>query len=221
MDIGSAFTFAFDDQDWIKKLAIGGALIFGATLLSPIIIGLALLFPVLGYMLLTLENVRDSQTPALPEWSDFGSLFSRGGMVFVIGLIYNIPALLLYCVSFGIQFALTNADSDVAASLGFVAVCLSCFQIILSLLAYFLIPAAIIRYSQFGTMGAAFQFGEIIALVRNNLGDYVVAVLLSWVAGFIAIFGLILCGIGIFFTNFWALLVSANLYGQLARKANL
>ena len=27
MDIGSAFTFMFDDEEWIKKIAIGGGII--------------------------------------------------------------------------------------------------------------------------------------------------------------------------------------------------
>lgn len=218
MDIGSAFTFAFDDPDWIKKLAIGGGIVLGAVILSPILIGIALLFPILGYMLITLENIRDGQTPALPEWTDFGDLFNKGWKVFVIGLVYNIPALLTYCASFGLQIGSTQFDSDVAASLGFLGVCLSCLQIILSLAGYALIPAALIRFAQFGELGSAFQFGEIFAFIRNNMGDYVIAVLLSWVASFIAAFGIILCGIGIFFTNFWAILVSANLFGQLARK---
>ena len=48
MDIGSAFTFVFDDQDWIKKLAIGGGILLLAFVLSPILIGLALFPPVHG-----------------------------------------------------------------------------------------------------------------------------------------------------------------------------
>jgi hypothetical protein len=57
------------------------------------------------------------------------------------------------------------------------------------------------------------------SFISNNFGDYIIVILLVWVATFIASFGTILCGIGIFFTNFWAFLVTANLYGQLARKA--
>lgn len=221
MDIGSAFTFAFDDPDWIKKLAIGGGVTLLALVLSPIIIGLALLLPIGGYMLEVLKNVRDGQPTPLPEWSDFGGLFSKGLMVFVIGLVYNIPALLTYCASFGVQMGAANMDSDAASALGFVAICLTCFQILFSLLGYFLLPAGLIRYAQYDTLGAAFQFGELFSFIRENIGDYVIAVLLSWVAGIVAGFGVILCVIGVFFTYFWATLVSANLYGQLARKASV
>jgi hypothetical protein len=222
MDIGSAFTYMFDDQDWIKKIAIGGGIMVGALILTPILIGLALFLPLSGYMLETLKNVRDGHPTPLPEWTNFGDLFSKGLMVFVIYLVYNIPSILLSCISGGISIATTSPDmnQDVIATLGIVSVCVSCLQLVISLIGNALLPAAIIRYAQFGSLGAAFQFGEIINFIRNNIGDYIIVVLLGWVAGLIAVFGLILCLVGVFFTSFWSILVTANLYGQLARKAS-
>lgn len=218
MDIGSAFTYMFDDQDWIKKIAIGGGITLGAVILSPILIGLVLMLPLGGYMLETLKNVRDGRPIPLPEWSDFGSLFSKGLMIFVIGLVYNLPAILISCLSAGVNIAAPNLDSDMAEMLVVVAGCLSCVQIILSLLGNALLPAAIIRYAQYETLGSAFQFGEIFGFVTKNIGDYIIVILLGWVASLIATFGLILCVIGVVFTGFWSVLVAANLYGQLARK---
>ena len=219
MDIGSAFTFAFDDQDWIKKLAIGGVILLFAVPLSIVLVGLALFLPVFGYMLEVIKNVRDGQPTPLPEWDDFGSLFSKGLMVFVIVLAYNIPAILVACASAGVNLGVDQVDSDVAGSLAFAVICLNCVQVILSIGASLLFPAGIIRYARQDTLAAAFQFREIFKLIRENIGDYVIAVLLSWVAGLVAGLGIIICGIGIFFTYFWSLLVSANLYGQFARKA--
>ena len=73
MDIGSAFTFVFDDEDWIKKVAIGGGIILlGIILLPLLLLGLLLFLPLNGYMLEVLKNVRDGQAKPLPEWSDFG-----------------------------------------------------------------------------------------------------------------------------------------------------
>ncbi len=218
MDIGSAFTFMFDDQDWIKKIAIGGGITLAAVILSPILIGLVLILPLSGYMLETLKNVRDGRPIPLPEWSDFGNLFSKGLMIFVIGLVYNLPALLVSCLSAGVNLAAPNLDSDMAEMMVVVAGCLSCVQVILSLLGNALLPAAIIRYAQYETLGSAFQFGEIFSFVSKNIGDYIIVILLGWVASLIAAFGLILCVIGVVFTGFWSVLVAANLYGQLARK---
>ena len=42
MDIGSAFTYVFDDEDWIKKVAIGGGVTILAFVLSFVLIGVAL-----------------------------------------------------------------------------------------------------------------------------------------------------------------------------------
>lgn len=221
MDIGSAFTFMFDDEDWIKKLAIGGGIIFAAIILSPVLIGLLLFLPVSGYMIEVLKNVRDGSARPLPDWSDFGGLFKTGLFVALIGIVYYIPVILLSCGSAGVQMIpqMADMDQDAAGMFGIVAVCLNCVQFLISIAVGLMIPAALIRYAQYETFGAAFQFKEIFAFISANLGDYIVVFLLTWVAGLLAGFGIILCLIGVFFTVFWSYLVAGNLYGQLARKA--
>jgi hypothetical protein len=224
MDIGSAFSFVFDDEQWLKKLAIGGGIALGSMILLPALgLGLLLLLPLLGYMLEVLKNVRDGQLRPLPEWTDFGSFFKTGLAIFGISLIYNIPAIILSCAAGTANSLpeLMELDSDAAGAIAIAAACLYCIQTLVSILTNAIIPAAWIRYAQVGTFGSAFQFGEIFGFIRANLGDYLIAILLSWVASFIAVFGIILCLIGVVFTFFWSLLVSANLYGQLARKAQM
>ena len=219
MDIGSAFTYMFDDEEWIKKLAIGGAIALVAFILSPIIIGIVLMLPLTGYMIEVLKNVRDGQTQPLPEWSDWGGLFKTGLMVVVVAVVYNIPAIILACGAGIIQGVGPQLDSDTASTLTFVAVCLNCLQILVSIICNLFVPAAVIRYAQYDTLGAAFQFGDIFNFIKANIGDYIIVVLLSWVASIIAAFGVILCLVGVFFTFFWSILVTGNLYGQLAKKA--
>ena len=55
-------------------------------------------------------------------------------------------------------------------------------------------------------------------LIMKNLSDYIIALLIVLVAGFVAGFGIILCVIGVFFTQFWSMLVAANVFGQFWRK---
>ena len=45
-----------------------------------------------------------------------------------------------------------------------------------------------------------------------------VTLLVSWVIGFVAYFGLILCIIGVVFTYFLAYVMISHLYGQLRRQ---
>jgi hypothetical protein len=217
MDIGSAFTFMFDDEEWVKKLAIGGGIALVATILSPILVGIVLFLPLGGYMLETLKGVRDGQTK-LPEWSDFGNLFVKGLMLAVIGLVYNIPVILLVCLAAGVNIGMAEADADLAQALGILSACFTCLQIVLSILISFILPGAIIRYAQYDTFGSAFQIGEIFRFITGNIGNYIIAFLLLWVASMLSLLGLIVCIIGVFFTMFWAILVQGNLYGQLARQ---
>ncbi len=214
MDIGSAFTYMFDDEDWIKKILIGGV----ATLLGIVIVPL---FLVTGYMLQTLKNVRDQQPRPLPEWDDYGTLLTKGLMLFLISLVYMLPILLLACVSGVMNGFAPQMDQDMAEVVVIIAGCLSCVQGLLGLVIGLILPAAIIRYAEYDTFGSAFQFGAIFSFISNNLGDYIIVVLIGWVAQFIASFGVLLLCIGVFFTSFWSVLVMGHLYGQLARKAAL
>ena len=65
---------------------------------------------------------------------------------------------------------------------------------------------------------AGFQFSEIFGIIRANVGNYIIVILLIWVAGLIASLGVILCVIGVIFTQFWSYLVAGNLVGQLAAE---
>jgi len=220
MDIGTAFTYVFDDEDWIKKIAIGGGLYLLALPLMFVVVGIALMFPILGYMIQTLKNVRDGHQRPLPEWTNFGDLFMSGLMVFIIGLAYNIPAILLSCLSLPLQFAMNPefVDESMLAVLGILVFCMSCLQVAVSIFLNALLPAAYIRYAMTDSIGSAFQIGAIFSFVSNNIGDYIITILLTWVAGIVSGFGIILCCIGLFFTSFWSILVGANLYGQLAQR---
>jgi hypothetical protein len=223
MDVGSAFTFMFDDEAWIKKIAIGGGIMLAGLMLSPILIGLLLFLPINGYMLEVIKCTREDRPLPLPEWSDFGSLFSKGLMVFVIGLIYYLPVILVMCPFMLISMAVPalGLDPDVAQPLMAVtSLCMMCVMPLVALIAAALFPAALIRYAEYGTLGSAFQFGEIFRFISSNIGDYIIVILLTFVAQFVAQFGMILCFVGIFFTAFWSVLVTGNLLGQLARKAS-
>lgn len=222
MDIASAFTFVFDDKEWLKKLAIGGGLALVAAIMTPVIVGLALTFPLDGYRLQVLKNVRDGQPLPLPEWNQFGDFFRMGLMVFIIRLVYNLPALLVACPLIAIYVAtpFLELDPEFTSTLNLISIaCWSCLLPLLALVGNALFPAALIRYAEQETLASAFQFREVFSFISSHLSDYVIALLLALVAGTIASFGFIICLVGVLFTNFWSVLVSANLYGQLAKES--
>jgi hypothetical protein len=199
MDIGRAFTYPFEDKDWLKKIAIGGVVT-----IVPIVNFIAV-----GYAFRTLRNLLDGQETPLPEWDDWGGDFMLGLIPALAGIVYQIPTWILSMIS-GI-FA--GSDSGAAGLLGLVFGCLSA---VYGLVLGIIMPAMYLRYARSGEFNTFFQFPEAIAFIRENLSEYIITVLMILVA-FIAagIVGGVACGIGTIFTTFIAGLVSAHLLAQL------
>ena len=207
MDIGKAFTFVFDDQNWIAKILIGGIV-----LLIPIVN-----FAVFGYMARVIKNVVDGLDRPLPDWGDFGDHFVRGLTLFLIGVVYMLPIIFLVCL-----LAMTGAlaeESRAMSTVEMLALCLNCLAGLWGFLVALVMPAATIRYALTGEFASAFQFGQIFGLISANLGNYILVLVLSWLASLLGGLGVIACGIGVLFTSFWAYLVQGHLYGQFYRAS--
>lgn len=217
MDIGKSFTYMFDDEKWVQKLAIGGLLALVSVIpLVNIFTGLV----ILGYALRVLKNVADGSEEPLPEWDDWGGDWMKGLMVALAGLIYSIPIILVSALT-GIVNAIAGYEGSYEVQ-GFVGVCvagLSCLSGLWGLAEAIVLPAAVIKYADEGEFGSFFRFSEIFRFIGDNLSNYIVAILLAIVARLVASFGVIACGIGVFFTMFWSGLVNVHLLGQVKAEA--
>lgn len=209
MEIGKAFTYVFDDENWITKVLIGGILA-----IIPIVF-----FAVFGYMVETIRNVAQGLERPLPEWSEFGEKFVKGLMVFIIVLIYGIPLFLLSGCFSAARLAVVGVGENQEALLTLMSIVQGCLALPYGLVIGFLSPAILLRYAVTGELTSAFGFGEIFNLITRNLGNYIIALILAWLAGLIAGFGVIACGVGVLFTSFWGCLVAAHLYGQIHRAS--
>ena len=57
-------------------------------------------------------------------------------------------------------------------------------------------------------------------MVKANLGNYIAVALIAWaVSNLVAPLGLVLCGVGALATGFYALTVTAYLYGLFYRAS--
>jgi hypothetical protein len=216
MDIGKAFSYIFEDERWISKVLIGGLV-----LLVPI-----LNFAVFGYVLKIAQNVAQGNPRPLPEWGgELGDHFMRGLYWVVIQLVYLLPAILLYvlfaCVLVGVGSAASDRSDGGAGALGALGVCLLPLIFLVALAGAVLAYAGIARFAATNALSEAFKFAEVVALVRNHLGDWAIFILVVILAGIVGQLGIIACGVGVLFTIFYAQAVGGHMLGQLIVKLGL
>jgi hypothetical protein len=215
MDIGRSFSYIVEDEEWWKKVLIGGLL----TLIP--VIGP---FYGLGYMLEALRNVIHGRELPLPEaLDDFGEKLVQGLLATVIMFIYALPLIIIFACAGGGSAAFTEniRDSDTANLVGTVwASCFGCLGTVLSIAIGLLAPFVLATYAETGEFGAALKVGTMFRMMWANIGPAFIVLLVVALAGLLAsIAGTILCGIGLFATSFYAQLVTAFLYGTLYLRA--
>jgi hypothetical protein len=205
MDIGKSFSYVFDDKDWLKKIAIGGILS-----IIPIVN-----FIPMGYSLRVIKNVSERKLSPLPEWDDWSEDFLKGLLLTVALFIYAIPSMVLG----GFMGIVSAIVENGGGAEGLASVCLpaaGCLNGLWGLVLAIVVPAAMIQYATEGKFSTFFRFGEMFRLIGSNLGNYIVALLLTVVAAIVAgIVGFIICLVGLIFTGFWSTLVTSHLYGQV------
>ena len=217
MDIGKAFTFVFEDDDWVVKVLIAMGIVVAGIVLSWLVIPAVLAALLLsGYSLEITRRVIRGDATVLPAWEDWGQLLIDGLQVAVIGIVYALPIFLVsFCLGAPLQWM---AEGSEAAS-AFFGLALGCFNFFWAVILSLTLPAALGRFAAEGELASAFHFGEVIAMVRDNLTTYVITAVMVWVTGFVAGLGALFCFIGVFFTIVYAELVNGHLYGQAYLEA--
>jgi len=211
MDIGKAFTYVFEDEDWVKKVLIGGVVN---------IIPIVGLFFTAGYMLETIKNVMEGHPLPLPEWDDWGGKFMKGLMAAIIGLVYTLPVIVLTLCFTGV-IVVTGQNEDTANAVVSIAMsCIQCVNLLYVLAVMVVSPAILSKYAEAWELGAAFRFGEIFSLIKDNIGTYLLVLVITLLAGIIGNLGGIACGVGALFTMFYAMLVNGYAYGEAYRTVS-
>lgn len=212
MDIGKAFTFVFEDKDWVVKILIAAAILLVGVLLGVLIVpGILAAALLAGYGVEITRRVIKGYAPVLPEWENWGDLLVDGFKVIVIGIVYALPIILMgLCL--GIPIGVLSEDAEGVASA--LSIVLSCLNLLWAIVMSLTLPAAIAKFAAEGELGAAFRFGEVLALVRNNFVTYLLVLVLSWVASLIGGLGTIICLIGWLATVPYGQFVTSHLYGQ-------
>jgi hypothetical protein len=221
MDVARSLTFVFEDPEWVTKVLIGGMLILLTLLLMPILVGFALAFILNGYMVDVIRNTMSGMEHPMPRWEEWGKWFNTGIKLFVIELVWAIPAILFSLLTLVGEALAGDSGSGLALLGTLFTVGSSLLQFVWSVVLLLILPAVLVRFAETERIAAGFDFGYIADFVQKNLVNIIIAAVVMIVAGILAtIVGFILCVVGLLFTLFWVEMVEAHLYGQMGKIYN-
>ncbi|MBX0330394.1 DUF4013 domain-containing protein [Oscillochloris sp. ZM17-4] len=216
MDIGRAFSYVLEDEEWLTVILLGGLI-----LIVPIFGQIVLV----GFVLEAARNVAAGQSRPLPKWNHLGETFGLGLPGIAIQIVYALPLILL-SVAFmclGLLGSSLLAAADSASGPGGLILaaifCLIPLTIVLSLIIQPLTIAATVRYLQTGSLGGALQVGEAVRMVRSDLGGWLVLWLLQILCGIVGGIGGVFLGFGALFTTVYGQAVFGHLLGQTLARA--
>lgn len=151
--------------------------------------------PFSGYLM----RIYRGNAPA-PEVDEWGTLFVDGLKLFLVGLVYAIPLIIVWMLVFGMMLLSGFSGSDEAsiAAMGanfLLQMVMFVFEVILAIF----LPIAYIRFARTGIFSEAFNFNAILGTIaRIGWINYIVAVLLVSIIIsipiFILLFGFIIIG---------------------------
>lgn len=225
MDVNKSIRYVFDDPQWISKVVIGALLSILGFLILPALI-------LQGYVVKIIRQVMNGDWDGLPEWDDWGGLLRDGFNVFIAELVYTLPFIVLMIIGLlttGGAAGLAGGEDLTALLATGGTLLFFCLLLLLVVAFLFLTPAILIQYAIKGDLGSMFRFGEVFAIIRNNMADILVAFLVTLVAAFAVslvggVLAIIPClgWIAAFIISLAAgpyiSFVGGHLYGQIAAK---
>jgi hypothetical protein len=139
-----------------------------------------LLFPLyLGYVIRVFRGANPS-----PQFGDWGQMFFDGVKLFIVALIYALPALILSFILFGsADIIRSSVNPDTIGGL-IVAILMGAIILVIVAISTWLIAiTAGVRFARTGNMGEAFSFGVIFTHI-GKIGwmNYLIALLMILIA---------------------------------------
>ena len=209
MDFGLAFTYPFQDPDVWKKL-----LIAAVCMLIPVVGP----FIVMGWGLEAARRVIQNDPTPLPEL-DFGKMLGTGFQGAVISFVWALPLIILSLPSSILPSLIAEMDDTLGIVMWVVVSCCGCLSFVYAIFMALLVPAALGKFLDEGSMGAAFKVGEIFQMVRGNIGPFLFVLLGALLGSLVASLGVIICVIGVFVTYAYFFAIYGHLIGQAYKTA--
>lgn len=194
IDVSRAFSYLFQEPDWVKK-----CIILGLVMIVPI-----LNFAVIGYFVELARRVSNAIDTPVPEFELADQWKS--------GLMYALVYIIVSIIS-GAVFAILAMLVGVKVIGIFAMLLLLVFSVAFSV--YFCAAASLAIIE--GNPWVVFQFPACFEAIQKNPGPVFLTVVLMIPVSMIAGAGSILFGVGYILTAGIALFMSAHIFGQLGR----
>jgi len=211
-----AINYPRNGDDAIETILIGGLLTLFGFLLFP------LLF-VYGYLMNVLRSgMAFSEEP--PTFEGWGELFVEGLKTFAISLAYFLVPLAIVAVTAGgVLLSVLGGDPGPGTAVGALAG-LSLASVV-SLVFYYVLPAALANFARTGRMGSAFAVSELRPVLFSGAyaRGWLLGLAVLFAAGVLAgllnavpLVGAVVAG----FVIFYAVVVAFYIYGQAFEEAS-
>lgn len=198
--VGDAFGYPLKDPGWVGKIAVQGLIT-----IIPVVGWIA----TAGWLMMNFDNLRAGRMELAPA----GFHLERGigifGVVVIYSIVINIPASFLD----GVGRTVSNHNFYAATSFSGLG---SLWRFAAQLFMDFLTPSLIVLTARNGFTGGL-DIPRVWGMATGNMNNSIIGGLVIFAAGIIAVFGLIGCCIGVFFTITYAAAVNAGVAAWFER----
>ncbi len=218
LDIGRAYTFGFEDGEWIVKLLLGVLILLFGFVFSIVLVGVVAFFILTGYSIAVARNVAEGRDVPLPRWEQMGAMLVDGVRFALAVFVWSLPALFLLLPVLVLSLLVSGDEGALAVVLAIAMVCLGLPALLYSLFVALLTPVLMWQIAAERRVAAALNVGQVLRIFKAHLGTVVLIAVVLWITNVVAsLVGLLLCGVGFLVTSVWYLWVEGHLVGQLGR----
>lgn len=180
MDIGEIISdsIKYPSSNWGKVLFLG-VIMIASILIVPVFLLIGYLFRIIKATLAGLDE--------LPEFDEIGEMFVDGLKVFVVGIVYSIPVIIISIIIGALLGSTNSASLSLNPYMIWAVVLGYAVYIIVAAIIGLIEVIAIANMAYYdGDLGAAFRFGEVLDhIARIGWGKYIVTYIVIAIVAFI------------------------------------
>ena len=180
MDIGEIISdsIKYPSSNWGKVLILG-VIMIASILIVPVFLLIGYLFRIIKASLAGLDE--------LPEFDEIGEMFVDGLKVFVVGIVYSIPVIIISIIIGALLGSTTSTSLSLNPYMIWAIVLGYAVYIIVAAIIGLIEVIAIANMAYYdGDLGAAFRFSEVLDhIARIGWGKYIVTYIVIGIVAFI------------------------------------